>query len=380
MKTILAAGIMSGTSLDGVNVALVEIQGRKVSTLGFHTEPYPDRVRQALLGVSNRATHTRDLARLHFLLPELYAGALHQACRQASVQPAALAVIGCHGQTVYHQGRPARYLGRPIACSLQIGDGNLLAARCGVPVVCDFRPADIAAGGQGAPLVPYVDYLLFRHRKLSRVALNIGGIANITWLKAGCAPAEVVAFDTGPGNMVIDQLAARFSAGKETFDRDGAMAARGEVHPEVVARLLAGEYYRRKPPKTAGREQYGREFVQRLLALRLKPEDTMATAAYFTAASVAEGICRFASGPETPPDQVIVSGGGVHNKTLLRFLRAELPGSEVVRSEVFGIGADAKEALAFALLAWETIRGRPASLPAATGAARPAVLGKICCP
>lgn len=379
-KPLLAGGIMSGTSLDGVDAVVVELSGARVNTLSFHSVPYPAPLREALLAVSNTDTHTRDIARLHFLLPELYAEAFLEACRKARVKPAQVAVLGCHGQTIYHEGRPAPFLGRRISSTLQIGDGSVLAARTGVPVVCDFRPADIAAGGQGAPLVPYVDYLLFKDPKLRRVALNIGGIANVTCLPPACKPEDVLAFDTGPGNMVIDQLMAHFTAGRQTYDRDGAFAASGNVHPSAVQQLLEDEYFRLKPPKSCGREQFGPAFVQRLLSLGLSPEDTAATATYFTAAAVADGLARFAGAEENPPDQIIVSGGGVHNRTLLRFLRAELPDSDVVRSEVFGIDPDAKEAIAFAILARETLEGRPANLPSATGARRPAVLGKLCRP
>jgi len=256
----------------------------------------------------------------------------------------------------------------------------VLAARTGVPVISDFRPADIAAGGKGAPLVPYVDYILFHDKKLTRVALNIGGIANITWVPAGGGPDDLRAFDTGPGNMVIDQLMAHYTNGAQAFDQDGAFAASGEVHPDVVAELLSEKFYSEKPPKTAGREQYGKEFVAKLLALNLSPEDTVATATYLTAAAVAEGLARFCDGEENPADQIFVSGGGVHNKTLLRFLRAELPDSEVARSEIVGLDPDAKEAIAFAVLAHESLAGRPSNLPAATGAKRGAVLGKLCRP
>lgn len=377
-ESAVCAGIMSGTSLDGIDVALVRRSDDEAETLGFLSVPYSAEVRAALLAVSNCETHTREIARLHFLLPELYAAAFLKACQKAQVAVEDVAVIGCHGQTIYHEGVPAAVLGKKIASTLQIGDGNVLAARTGRPVVCDFRPADLAAGGQGAPLVPFVDYLLFHDAELSRVALNIGGIANITWLPGGLGPEKVVAFDTGPGNMVIDQLVARYSDGARTYDSGGAMAAEGLVHPELVAELLTDDYYSRKPPKSAGREQYGREFVEALVARGLSPEDTVATATYFTAAAVAEGIARFADGEEDPPADVIVSGGGVHNETLMRFLRAELPESDVVESGAYGVDPDAKEAVAFAVLAWETWNGRPANLPAATGAKRAAVLGKIC--
>lgn len=371
---------MSGTSLDGVDVALVEIGGSRLHTLAFHSEPYANEVREALLAVSNCQTQTRDIARLHFVLPEIYAKAFERALKKAKLEPAQVEVLGCHGQTIYHEGSAAKVLGHKVASTLQIGDGSVLAQRTGVIVVSDFRPADIGAGGKGAPLVPYVDYLLFHDEELSRVALNIGGIANITYIPAGGGPGDVVAFDTGPGNMVVDQLVKHYSGGESTFDRDGAMAAEGEVHGDVVAELLSDRYFEERPPKTAGREQYGAEFVGRLLARGLSPADTVATATYFTAAAVADGIAKFAGGEENPPDAVIVSGGGVHNKSLMRYLRAELPECEVMRSEIVGIDADAKEAIAFAVLAHETLKGRPSNLPSATGARKPAVLGKICRP
>ncbi|MBI5083927.1 MAG: anhydro-N-acetylmuramic acid kinase [Acidobacteria bacterium] len=377
---MIIAGIMSGTSLDGIDVALIRIAGGSIDTLGFHSTPYPAEVRAALLAVSNCDTHTREIARLHFLLPELYAAAFKQTCKRLKIGASEVDLIGCHGQTIYHEGAPAQVLGHSVASTLQIGDGSLLANRTGIPVVCDFRPADIAAGGRGAPLVPYADYILLHHKTLSRVALNIGGIANITWIPAGAPPSKVIAFDTGPGNMVVDQLVSHYTNGERNYDASGQMASEGLVHPDVVAGLLADPFYSERPPKTAGREQYGVEFVKRLLALNLSPADTVATATYFTAAAIAEGIARFAGGEDHPPDEVLVSGGGVHNKTLLRFLRAELPESEVVRSEIHGIDPDAKEAVAFAILAHETWHGRASNLPSATGARRPAVLGKLCRP
>lgn len=377
---MIVAGIMSGTSLDGIDVALVAFKGKRIEIIAAHSVAYPADVRAALLAVSNRDTHTREIARLHFLLPELYAAAFQACCKSAKTDPKSVGLIGCHGQTIFHEGARTSVLGHQIASTLQIGDGNILAARTGCPVISDFRPADLAAGGKGAPLVPYVDYLLFHHKEGSRVALNIGGIANITWMPAGAPPEKTVAFDTGPGNMVIDQLVAHYSGGARTFDRGGEMAAEGLVHPDPVAAILRDPYYSEKPPKTAGREQYGAAFIARLLALGLSPADTVATATYLTAASIADGVTRFAGGEEHPPDEIVVSGGGVHNKTLMRFLRAELPETEVVRSEIHGIDPDAKEAVAFAILAHESWHKRPSNLPSATGARRPAVLGKLSLP
>lgn len=343
---------MSGTSLDGVDVAIVEIRGRRISTIGFETTPYSGDVRRALLGVSNTTTTAREISRLNFLLGELYARAVQHACgRFGPVE-----LIGCHGQTIYHEGG---------ASTLQIGEAAVIAERMGVPVVSDFRTRDIAAGGQGAPLVPFVDCLLFPSSHGTRVALNIGGIANITVIPAG------IAFDTGPGNMVIDALVRDGTGGRQHFDRDGRIAAQGHVNGALLRRLLADPYYRRKPPKSAGREQHGVEFVARLKQTGLPLADLVATATVLTAASIAVAVTPFA------PAEVIVSGGGAHNPQILAHLAAFLPGVRVATSADYGIDVDAKEAIAFAVLAYQTWRRKPSNLPSATGARRAVLLGKI---
>ncbi|MBE0660357.1 MAG: anhydro-N-acetylmuramic acid kinase [Bryobacteraceae bacterium] len=371
------AGIMSGTSLDGVDVALVDIDDDGFDTVGFHTVAYPEPLRAALLAVSNCETHTREISRLNFLLPEIYAEAFFDACKVAGIDPKSVDLIGCHGQTIFHESEPVEVLGRKVASTLQIGDGCVLAERTGVPVVSDFRPRDMAAGGKGAPLVPFVDYLLFRSDEFGRVALNIGGISNVTILPAGCTTDGVVAFDTGPGNMVMDQLAAKYSGGKKRCDEGGELALAGEVDGELLAELLEDEYYTRKPPKTAGREQYGAQFVDRLIAKGLSETDTMATATMLTAATVADGVYQFSDAEEGGIGEVIVSGGGVHNPALMRMLRAELADMEVVDASELGLDPDAKEAIAFAILAHETWHTRPNNLASATGARRGAVLGKL---
>jgi anhydro-N-acetylmuramic acid kinase len=285
-------------------------------------------------------------------------------------------LIGCHGQTIYHQGDAVKFLGHPISTTLQIGEAAVIAERTGIPVVSDFRSRDIAAGGQGAPLVPYVDYLLFRHRKRGRVALNIGGIANFTAIPAGAAPEQVIAFDTGPGNMVVDALAAEFTKGRQRYDRDGRIAARGKLDRALLDRLLADRYYTRQPPKSAGREQYGVEFVRSLKASGRELPDLIATATALTAATIAravEGIVK----PRMRVDDVIASGGGVHNRQLMAYLQAFLPAINITTTDAYGINPDAKEAIAFAVLARETLRGRASNLPSATGARRPVILGKL---
>jgi len=349
---------MSGTSLDGIDVAIVEIRGRAVETLAFRSTPYPNRLRQAILDVSNTTTTTAAIARLHFELGEQYARAAIAAGLDG------VELIGCHGQTIYHESGVA---------TLQIGEAGVIAERTGIPVVSDFRPADIAAGGKGAPLVPFVDYLLFRHPRRNRVALNIGGIANITSIPAGAGADRVIAFDTGPGNMVIDALVAEHTAGKQRYDRNGRLAARGKVNQIALDALLAEPYYAGKPPKTAGREQYGKEFVARLLASAIPIVDLITTATVLTAATVAVGIRRFA----VKGGDLIVSGGGAHNPEIMSHLAAFLPRFSIATSSDYGIDVDAKEAVAFAILAHETLRRRPSNLPSATGARHPAILGKL---
>jgi anhydro-N-acetylmuramic acid kinase len=348
------AGIMSGTSLDGIDVAIVEIRGRRVQTIGFQSTPYSEAVRTAILAVSNTNTHTAAVSRLNFQLAELYARAALRAIRRFGP----VELIGCHGQTVFHEGR---------SNTLQLGEPAVLAERTGVPVVSNFRARDIAAGGQGAPLVPFVDALLFRHPKRRRVALNIGGIANMTVIEPG---REVIAFDTGPGNMVMDALAREFSGGKLTCDLGGKIAASGHVNEALLNELMRDPYYRRKAPKSAGREQYGVEFVARLKASGLAMEDLIATSTVLTSATIAAAI-----GPR--PTDLIVSGGGVHNPQIMAHLAGFLPDAAIATSTDFGIDADAKEAIAFAVLAAETWRRRPSNLPSATGASHPVVLGSV---
>jgi len=359
------AGIMSGTSLDGIDVAVVDIRGRRWELVAASTTPYPEPVREAILSVSNATTHTASIARLHFLLGELYA--------EAAARFTGIELVGCHGQTIFHESTPAWFAGRKVRSTLQIGEASMIAERLGVPVVSDFRPRDIAAGGTGAPLVPYVDYFLFRHPSRRRAALNIGGIANITYIPAKARPEEVIAFDTGPGNMVVDALASIVTKGRWKFDKNGKIARRGRLNPALLARLLRDDFLQQKPPKSAGREQYGREFVEKLLRTKLPVEDLIATATAFTAAAAAQSIERFTG----PVDDLIVSGGGAHNPMMMAYLAALLPGTNVTTSAAFGVDIDVKEAIAFAILAYETWRRRPSNMPSATGAKHPVILGKI---
>jgi anhydro-N-acetylmuramic acid kinase len=360
------AGIMSGTSLDGIDVAIVDLDAKlKPKVRAFSTTPYPAALRKRLLAVSNCECHTRDIARLHFELAERYAAAVAATCGTHGIKPSSIELVGCHGQTIYHEGGVA---------TLQIGEGSVLAERLGIPVLSDFRPRDIAAGGQGAPLVPFVDWLLLRHPKRGRVALNIGGIANITAIPPSAAQEDVVAFDTGPGNMVIDQLVERHTNGKQRFDRGGRLAGKGAVNDALLEELMCDAFYRRLPPKSAGREQYGAAFIDRLLAANLPTQDLVATATTLTALTIATAVISFV--PHRV-DDLVVSGGGVHNPRLMAYLAGFLPGARVLSSAEFGIDPDAKEAIAFAMLAAATMSGVCGNLPKVTGARRSVLLGKL---
>ena len=384
---MIVAGVMSGTSADGINVALVQLsargRGRPRPTLLAHEEyPFPAPVRRAILEMMNaELARVADLARLNFLLGELYAEAVAKTARKHRVK---LDLVGCHGQTLYHQGMAQRFLRRKLAVTWQTGEGAVIAARLSVPVVSDFRTADVAAGGKGAPLVPFLDYFLYRDQHLARIAQNIGGIANLTAIPAGASLHEVLAFDAGPGNMVID--AAMEELFGKRYDRDGKVAASGRVLDAVVRKLVRAPFFRQKPPRTAGREEFGREYADRFLQIcrgASKP-DVVATATALTARSIADSVRRFVlpkfAGRRNRADhQMIVSGGGSKNPTLMGMLRDEITpmGISVHFSDEFGLPAEAKEAVAFALLAHETWHRRPSNVPSATGAKRAAILGKI---
>jgi len=381
---VIVAGVMSGTSADGINVALARIQGRgfrsRLELLAHYQFPYPDSVRRAVLTAMNaRSAAVADLSRLNFLLGELYADVVRMAQRRARLE---CELIGCHGQTLYHQGDAKSFLGRRIASTWQTGEAAVVAVRLGMPVVSDFRPADMAAGGQGAPLVPFLDYILYRHRRYGRIVQNLGGIGNLTAIPPRALPENVIAFDTGPGNMVIDAVTERLFG--RPYDRNGRLAARGEPIERALRQLLRHSFFRQKPPKTAGRERFGREFVREFLPIcgRADDNDIVATATALTARSIGLAVRRFVLPMVQPPlrfREFVVSGGGTKNATLMRMIREDLaPLKMRVRtSEEFGIPAEAKEAAAFALLAYQTWRRMPSNVPSATGAERPTILGKV---
>ena len=371
---------MSGTSLDGIDVAIVDITGSgfkaKINVLTSHSVPYPRKIREALLAISNMSAFTGDISRLNFLLGELYAEALEETAERAQIPLTTIKLIGCHGQTIFHEGQGAQYLGKKVASTFQIGESSVISERTGIDVISNFRERDVAAGGKGAPLVPYLDYMLIRHRGRGRVAINIGGVANLTAIPPNTSTDRVIAFDTGPGNMIIDQLVTRITAGGQTYDRDGIIAASGEIDPKLLAKLLRDKYFRAKPPKTAGREQYGTEYVSKLLDTELSSEDLIATATALTAESIALGVRNFVL-TDMRVDEIFVSGGGTHNPTLMKMLRKAMDPIPVMETTEVGLDVDAKEAIAFAVMAYETAHCRPSNVPMATGAKRPVVLGKV---
>ena len=438
---MIVAGVMSGTSADGINVALVRIQSASrrrrnrlpaaggqecpphtgttaanLELLGHAEFAYPAAVRRQVLSAMNsQSASVADLARLNFLLGELHSDAVIATQKKLRVKAE---LVGCHGQTLYHQGVAAGFLGKKLAVTWQTGEAALIAARVGVPVVSDFRPADMAAGGKGAPLVPYLDYILYRDEEVGRIAQNIGGIANLTAIPAGAALDDVIAFDTGPGNMVMDALTEELFG--KPFDRDGSIGAAGRVREDVVEKFLRGSFFRQRPPKTAGREEFGREFAEAFLracgnlrdgkrakgwaamatisreapvrggrvrapaptrASRVTASDVIATATALTARSIRDAVERFIF-PSGDYSELIVSGGGAKNPTLMATLTNEVRklGLRLRSSDQFGIPSEAKEAVAFAVLAFETWNRRPSNVPAATGAKRAVVLGKVSYP
>jgi anhydro-N-acetylmuramic acid kinase len=370
-RTVL--GLISGTSADAIDAAAVRIGGAgvdaRVEVLATGAHPLPGELRQRLWALTERGS-VREVCELNVLLGELFA----EAAAAMAARVGGLDLIGSHGQTIYHippaDGRPGS--------TLQIGEPAVIAERTGVLTVADFRPRDMAAGGMGAPLVPYGDYVLFRHPARTRLIQNIGGIANVTLLPAGGGPGEVAAFDTGPGNMVIDALMRRLFG--RDYDSAGEVAAAGRVHEPLLAELLADEFITAAPPKATGRERYGEPYAQRVAdraeAMGLSAEDVVATVTALTAEAIVLNYSRFAF-PTRPVDEVLVAGGGARNRTLMERLAARLAPRPVMTTADLGIDSDAKEAIAFAILANDAVMGLATNLPGATGASHPVILGAI---
>jgi len=382
---MLVLGMMSGTSADGIDVALARISGApprlSAKLAAHHHLRFTASVRRSILNLANGgATSTAEISHLNFLLGEEFARAAIAASRKWRVPLSKIDLVGSHGQTVFHQGEATLAKGvRRIASTLQIGEPCIIAERTGIDTIADFRSSDIAAGGHGAPLVPFVDYLLYRDAKRGRVALNIGGIANVTVIPAAAIPADVFAFDTGPGNMLIDALVESITRGHAHFDRGAKIARSGKTIPALLEQLMNDSYLSKKPPKTAGREEFGLEYAKKWIAWgkkhRASPSDLVRTATVFTSLSIADAFRRFIF-PRARVQELIVAGGGANNPLLMAQLAAVLPGIQVISSAQWGIPTEAKEAFAFAVLAYESYHGRPNNLPSATGARHPVVMGK----
>ena len=406
-KSSLVLGLMSGTSADGIEAALTQISGApprlRAKLLDHASLPIPKPVRSRILQVADgAAVPAAEISQLNFLLGRVFADAALSACKKFRTSPRRLDLIASHGQTIFHQGSPVAFLGKPTSSTLQIAESAVISARTGVTTIADFRPADLAAGGQGAPLVPFADYLLYRHEKFGRVSLNLGGIANVTVIPARAKPQDVFAFDTGPANILIDALVSHLTRGRQSFDRNALLARRGHINNSLIYRLMKDPYLKLCPPKSTGREHFGARYVRDLLSFARKHEirsaDILYTVTYFTAESVVDALCRFVL-PKHKISQLIVSGGGTRNPLLmaqLKVLMQTLSSSPALRrhsplstrrfsdhaieiklSSEFGVPTEAKEAFAFALMAYETFHHRPSNLPSASGAHRPAILGKI---
>ncbi len=379
----LAIGLMSGTSMDGIDAALVKIQGSglqtKVELIAFDSLAYPKKLKEKLLVISQPGKGTVDeICRLNVVVGEYFLDAVHHICQKAGYKIEEIDLIGTHGQTIHHLPQEEKYFGKKVRSTLQIGDPSIISARTNVLTVGLFRYSDMALGGQGAPLVPYFDFLMFRDENKNRVLLNIGGIANITILPRKCHFNEVVAFDTGPGNMVIDGLMRKLF--KCEFDDRGKTAAKGKVSFHLLEKLLTHPFFRKAPPKSTGREEFGEKFIDHVLQLakgeNLSSEDIIATATELTSVAIKKSIAQVQKN-ENFVEELIVGGGGIFNKTLLASLKDKFPNANVLSSDELGIPSDAKEAICFAVLANETVHGIPANIPNTTGAAKPAILGAI---
>ena len=379
----LVIGLMSGTSADGVDAVLAEITGHgietKVRQLAFVSPPYTEEVRERILRVAaGDFGGSKELCLMNVLLGELFADACLMLCKEAGVQPSDIDLIGTHGQTLFHVPVAEEYLGRPIRATYQIGEPSVLVERIGAITVSDFRVRDMAAGGLGAPLVPYTEYILYSDPSRNVGLQNIGGIGNITVLPAGGRLEDLTAFDTGPGNMMIDNVIGRITNGQLRYDEGGRMAASGHVSEALLAELMKDPYLAVKPPKTTGREYYGNDYVDRIMetaaSMGLSGVDTLATVTMFTAKCIAHSADHLCP---VRPERLVVGGGGSLNDTLMQDIRICLPDVEVLTNEDLGFDSAAKEAVAFALLANETIHSMCNNAPAATGASHPVIMGKI---
>lgn len=379
----LAIGLMSGTSVDGIDAVLVNITGfgtnTEVQELAFLSMPYDDKTRNTLLELAKgESGGSKTFCQINFLIGILSAEVCRQLCDKAGVLPQEIDFVGSHGHTFYHIPIPTLYLGKTFASTFQLGEAAVIAEALGCPVVSDFRVRDVAAGGQGAPLVPYTEFLLYNDSSRNVGLQNIGGIANISIIPKSGTLNDVMAFDTGPGNMIIDALVSRYTNNTQRYDNCGDIAAKGKTSAELLRFLLNDNYYTQKPPKTTGREVYNETFIEQLIqkskTLNLSWTDMICTATAFTAQTITDAIINFAN---CTVDRLIVGGGGSKNKTLLNFIKKNIPNCDVITNEDIGLNSDSKEAIAFAILANEALHGQKNIAKGATGARHQTVTGKI---
>lgn len=385
-KERLVIGLMSGTSADGIDAALVKISGEGIHTkaelIHFKNFLYDEKTRNDIFRLFNVEECRVDfLCHMNFVLGELFAKAAIELTEEAGYDMSQIDLIGSHGQTVYHIPVPISDKGYQERSTLQIGESAVIAERTGVVTVSDFRVRDVAAGGQGAPLVPYTEFLLYRDKEKSVALQNIGGIANITILPKNCSVDDVYAFDNGPGNMVIDEVVKRVTGGAKRFDHNGETARNGNIDIGLLDFLMDNKYFKIGPPKTCGREYFGSEFTDKLMEKAallggIRNEDLVATATAFTAKAIGESIKDFVI-PKYDLDKLIIGGGGSYNNTLVNMIKNYLPGIEIITQEDMGLNSDAKEAVAFAVLANEAINGNRNNVPGATGAKKRVIMGKI---
>ena len=378
-KYLRVAGLMSGTSADGIDVAIVDIASRSRSVVAYDMFPYPSPIRKAVLRLCDpQKSQVEDICHYNFLLGRLFAEALIKTSQKHKIPLSSIDLIGSHGQTIYHIPSGRKFKSDLIRSTLQIGEPSVIAEMTGITTVAAFRPRDIACGGQGAPLVPFADYLLFRHKRYHRALQNIGGISNVTFIPAGGRLDDILAFDCGPGNMIIDAIVSIITQGRSNFDRNGAMSERGRISDALLKKFLRHPFFRLQPPKTTGRETFGQAYSQKFyqagVSMGLSSVDIVATATALTAAAIADSYKNFLP---VMPYQVILCGGGARNRSLVKMLEQKLTPARIMTTDKFGISSDAKEAVSFALLAWATIKGIANNVPSATGAGKPALLGKI---
>lgn len=374
-KHVVGAGVMAGTSLDGIDIAVVDFHENKIGLLYFSTFEYSKSLGNILKNMADSPIiHLEKLTRCHWTIGEEISRCINTAIKTCSVE---VDFIASHGQTIYHSpdSRPGDVL--KMGGTLQLGEASVIAENTGIMTLSDFRHADIAAGGQGAPLIPYFDYRYFSDADQCRVFINIGGIANFTIVPPNAKQDAIIAYDSGPGNMVIDALCSRLF--DKPYDEAGELAAKGKVHDRLLNILLQDEYFHQAGPKSTGREYFGAQYVEKILnfahAHNISAHDLLATITRLTASSIASAIKRELG--EKSHAVCYISGGGWHNRTLIQMLKKDLKSQNLFEFTELGIPGDAKEAVGFATLGYATLIGESSNMPAATGAKRQVMLGKI---